>query len=475
MKFTQKMICLVTILLAISLSVGGYSVIHSTFRSGLTSELYDAREDMRMFSLTIQAVCAVPFQNGDEASAVKGMQNFLSREDISKERSFHVTGEKGRILLSNQKERFHLSYDAQMGVIEVRIMSCEGRKYVVASQKLSLYGTMLYLQRSCDITEVYQQTHKELRSYYWIMLCILAVGILITTAFTHFMTRPIRSISRAAVSFSKGKYDKRAQSFGNDELGQLSIVFNRMADKLEEQILSLEDAAQRQKDFTASFAHELKTPLTSVIGYADTLRSRELSRELQVEVANYIFSEGKRLETMSHALLDLFALEEATPKFRTVSAKVLIEDTVERCSYLLKEKDIQIELYIVDQTLYIVPELIQTLLYNLIDNARKASNSKGIIRVRATPAEDGFLFSVLDHGRGIPTEALDRLTEPFYMVNKSRARAQGGAGLGLALCRKIAELHQSTLSFSSQLGKGTCVSLKLGKEFVVWENDGSGL
>ena len=474
MKFTWKMICLVAILLAISLSVGGYSVIRKTFRSGVTSELYEAREDMRMFSLALQAVCAEPLRNSDEATAIKGLRSFLTREDISKERSFHVMTDKDRVLLSNQKENFHLNYEAQMGVIEVRIMTAEGRKYVVASQKLSLYGYILYLQRSCEITEVYSQAHGELGAYYWIMLGILAVGVLVTTILTLYMTRPIRGISRAALQFSKGKYDKRAQVSTDDELGQLAMVFNRMADKLEEQILSLEDAAQRQKDFTASFAHELKTPLTSVIGYADTLRSRELPRELQMEAANYIFSEGKRLESMSHALLDLFALEEETPKFRLVSGRTLLEDTVERCSYLLKEKELQIELYTADCTLRIVPELMQTLLYNLIDNARKASEPKSIIRVRATPTEEGFLFSVLDYGRGIPPESLSRLTEPFYMVNKSRSRAQGGAGLGLALCQRIAELHRSTLVFSSELGKGTCVSLELGKEFVVWERNGSG-
>lgn len=473
MKFTWKMICLVAVLLAISLSIGGYSVIQSTFRTGLTSELYDAREDMRMFSLALQAVCADSFQKGDETAAVNGLRSFLSQEDISEERNFHVTTDKDRILLSNQKERFHLSYEAQMGVIEVRIMTLEGKKFVVASQKLSLYGYMLYLQRTCEISDVYEQAEKELSSYYWIMLGILTVGILVTTVLTLYMTRPIRGISRAAVQFSKGKYDKRAEVFSNDELGQLATVFNRMADKLEEQILSLEDAAQRQKDFTASFAHELKTPLTSVIGYADTLRSRELSRELQVEVAHYIFSEGKRLEAMSHALLDLFALEEEEPKFRTISGKNLLEDTVERCSYLLKEKNLTIELFTQECTLRVVPELIQTLLYNLIDNARKASEKKGLIRVRATPTEDGFLFSVLDYGRGIPQESLSKLTEPFYMVNKSRSRAQGGAGLGLALCQRIAELHQGTLTFSSELGRGTCVSFQLGKEFVVWEKDGS--
>ncbi len=474
MKFTWKMICLVTILLATSLSIGGYSVIRGSFRSGLTSELYEAREDMRMFSLALQAVCADSFRNGDEATAVNGLRSFLSREDISSERSFHVATEDDHVLLSNQKQRFPLTYEAQPGVIEVRIMTLEDEKFIVASQKLSLYGYMLYLQRSCEVTEVYTRARGQLTSYYWIMLIILSVGVLVTTVITLYMTRPIRGISRAATQFSKGKYDKRAQVCSDDELGQLSVVFNRMADKLEEQILTLEDAAQRQKDFTASFAHELKTPLTSVIGYADTLRSRELPRELQIDVANYIFSEGKRLETMSHALLDLFALEEKMPQFRTVSPKVLLEDTVERCSYLLKEKDLKVELFIKDQPLRAVPELLQTLLYNLIDNARKASEDHGLIRIRATPTEDGFLFSVLDYGRGIPPEALSRLTEPFYMVNKSRSRAQGGAGLGLALCQKIAELHHSTLSFSSELGKGTCVSFQLGKELVLWENVGSG-
>ena len=473
MKFTWKMISLVAILLAISLSLGGFGVIRKTFHSKLTSELNDAREDMRMFSLALQAVCAEHFRNGDHDQAVHALQRFLSEGEMSDQRSIHVSGEDGQIFLSNQAEQFYLPYEAQMGVIEVRVMTQEHRKYVVASQKLSLYGSVLYLQRCCEITDIYEQTDKELSSYYLIMLVILVVGVAVTSFLTIYMTRPLRDISRVAVQFSKGKYDKRAAIMGDDELGQMAVVFNHMADALEKQILQLEDAAQRQKDFTASFAHELKTPLTSVIGYADTLRSRVLSREQQIDAANYIFSEGKRLESMSLALLDLFALEKEEPQFKTVSAKRLLEDTVERCSYLLKEKDLRIELYSQDIQLRIVPELIQTLLYNLIDNARKASEPKGMIRVRATLTGEGFLFSVLDYGRGIPEDALARLTEPFYMVNKSRSRAQGGAGLGLALCKRIAELHNTSLSFSSELGKGTCVSFKLGEE-CIWKKDGSG-
>ena len=114
-----------------------------------------------------------------------------------------------------------------------------------------------------------------------------------------------------------------------DELGALAEDFNRMADALELKIQELAAAAQRQKDFTASFAHELKTPLTSVIGYADTLRSRELPRLQQLEAVNYIFSEGKRLEAMSFSLLDLFALERTAPQLVTVQAQALARAVAE--------------------------------------------------------------------------------------------------------------------------------------------------
>lgn len=102
---------------------------------------------------------------------------------------------------------------------------------------------------------------------------------------------------------------------------------------------------------------------------------------------------------------------------------------------------------------------MQTLLYNLIDNARKASDEGSVIHVLGTKIENSYMLCISDEGCGIPQEVLQRITEPFYMVDKSRARADGGAGLGLALCEKIARLHGTRLRFESDLGKGTQVSI----------------
>ena len=107
------------------------------------------------------------------------------------------------------------------------------------------------------------------------------------------------------------------------------------------------------------------------------------------------------------------------------------------------------------------PDLFKTLMINLVDNARKASKRNSTIELYGKAEDGGYAMYVQDHGRGIPQEELIKITEPFYMVDKSRARAQNGAGLGLALCQRIAELHNTKLEYSSELGQGTTVRILL--------------
>ena len=150
--------------------------------------------------------------------------------------------------------------------------------------------------------QAFSQRDANLQIYRQVMLLSVAACTLASIACAAVLTGPIRKLSRSTRSIAGGQYSHRVKVRSRDELGALAEDFNRMADALELKIQELAAAAQRQKDFTASFAHELKTPLTSVIGYADTLRSRELPRLQQLEAVNYIFSEGKRLEAMSFSL-----------------------------------------------------------------------------------------------------------------------------------------------------------------------------
>ncbi|MBR5742609.1 MAG: sensor histidine kinase, partial [Clostridia bacterium] len=201
--------------------------------------------------------------------------------------------------------------------------------------------------------------------------------------------------------------------------------------------------------------------LTSVIGYADMLRGKKLSPEGQKEAAEYIFSEGKRLESMSRALLSLFSLEKEAPVLRDLYFRDVADEIVRSASRSFDEAGVRLALDVQGAVVRAEPDLLKVLILNLLDNARKASAKGDRVILRGERTEKGYRVSVTDQGCGIPREALKKITEPFYMVDKSRAREQGGAGLGLALCQKIAELHGTGLQVESEVGRGTCVSFTL--------------
>lgn len=462
MKFAWKMIAVVAVLLALSLSVCGILVISGSFEAALDAERETAQEELRLFSLTMQALCMEDLRRGDIPGARRTLQDTPYSSDETLKSQFLACTGNGEFLAGSRALHAYIQNDELSDQMLLRICEEADGYYLVASQSVNLYGTRLCFIRCVSIETAFERSRSELRRYELIMVLVLLIALALTMLLCFYMTEPIRRISRAAKQFSEGKYEKRAVVNSEDEVGHLAKSFNSMADSLESKIYELEDAAQRQKDFTASFAHELKTPLTSVIGYADTLRSCKLNQKQQLEAANFIFTEGKRLETMSFALLELFALEQKPPEFTRFSVSELVKEVENSCAYLLEEQNIQLTTKIRKYNLYGVRELLKTLLYNLVDNARKASDPNSEILLLGEPVEGGYLLSVCDFGRGIPAESLARLTEPFYMVDKSRARAQGGAGLGLALCQKIVHLHGSVLQFESAPGKGTVVSFVLG-------------
>lgn len=462
MKFAWKMIAVVAMLLALSLSVCGMLVIEGSFSAAMTSEKATAKEELRLFSLTVQALCMDDLRKGDISGARRTLQDTTYSTDDALENNFLVCTGKGEYLTGSRALHAYLPEERESGQMLLQIVESENGNILVASYSINLYGTQLTFVRCSDVEDIFDRCRGELRRYEIIMVTVLLIALALTMLLCFYMTEPIRRISRAAKQFSEGKYDKRAVVHSEDEVGHLAKSFNSMADSLESKIYELEDAAQRQKDFTASFAHELKTPLTSVIGYADTLRSCKLNQKQQLEAANFIFTEGKRLEAMSFALLELFALDHKEPEFTQFEIGELVKEVSNSCAYLLEEHKIRLTSKIRKYRIHGARELLKTLLYNLIDNARKASEDGGEILLLGEPVENGYLLSVCDFGRGIPEEALARLTEPFYMVDKSRARAQGGAGLGLALCRKIVHLHGSALQFESAPGEGTVVSFVLG-------------
>ena len=270
--------------------------------------------------------------------------------------------------------------------------------------------------------------------------------------------KPIRLLTRATKKMAGGDYSYRARQISNDELGQLTMDFNGMANVLEGTIDKLQEEVRAREDFIAAFAHELKTPLTAIIGYADLLRSRKLDEEKHFLSSNYIYTEGKRLENMSFRLLDIIVTKRETIEPQPVSAKSLFEYLKDMFSGNTEQK---LRISFQKGTVYAETNLLKSVLLNLVDNACKASSQGGVVEVYGKRTEGAYAFQVKDYGIGIPEEELKKVTEAFYMVDKSRSRSRNGAGLGLALCVEILRLHDSELEIESRLGEGTCISFTI--------------
>ena len=273
-----------------------------------------------------------------------------------------------------------------------------------------------------------------------------------------FLTKPIRLLTRATQNMAAGDYAYRARQISRDELGQLTGDFNRMANALEENICKLEEEIEAREEFMGAFAHELKTPLTAIIGYADMLRSHKLDEEKSIMSANYIYTEGKRLEAMSFRLLDIIVAKQEEAQMQEAPVGELF---VYLREMFAEKKEPEIRFSHEEAVVRMEANLIKTVLVNLIDNACKASEADGVVEVTGQRVDGGYRIAVRDYGIGIPEAEQSKIVKAFYMVDKSRARSKNGAGLGLALCAEILKIHHSELQIESKEGEGSCFSFLL--------------
>lgn len=462
MKFRVKMALCMTCIISVLFGAGASVLLSISFDNSLALEKQNACNAYKMVLGSLKLVNAVK-ESPDFADIAYTLQSF-SDGNVEAWDALRLRTQDEALYLDG-KAPFE-TYSTQ--VLEGSLITCciedeEGRRYLQLSTSFSAGPMTMLLDAAYEITALYDAAHAQTRAYHQIFLVLVLIAALVSYMVSYFLSAPLSRLSRAARSIASGDFTYRPHIRSTDEIGTLAADFNRMAQALEENIGELEAAMQRQESFMASFAHELKTPMTSIIGYADFIRSQSLSPEELSDAANYIFSEGRRLESLSLKLLDLLVLKREKPQLCPSSPAALTRGLVRHLEPVYRAEGIRLQCRCEEGNCLLEPDLYKSLLVNLIDNARKAlSDAKtGNIYVLVRMLDDGCRIQVADNGRGIPPEALDHLTQAFYRVDKSRSRRAGGVGLGLALCSEIAQAHGGQITFESRLGNGTCVTVSL--------------
>lgn len=266
---------------------------------------------------------------------------------------------------------------------------------------------------------------------------------------------PLEKLRRTTETIAAGDLTITADESGSDEVAMLAKSFNVMVGKLKEQVEALELDAYRKQMLVDNMAHELRTPLTGIYGYAEYLEKAAVTEEERIDAAGCILSEAARLQRISEKILDTaYIRHNGIPKVK-VDLAGLLQDTANRLENKANKCGVSLVVAASPSCAEGDETLLSMLFYNLTENAIKACVGGGIV----TLVCETNIVAVIDNGKGMTEEQLVHITEPFYRTDRSRARAEGGAGLGLALCKTIADAHGAKMEFSSEFGKGTTVKV----------------
>lgn len=475
MSFKLKVLITNIMLMAVSLGVIGYLMIHNSYRVSMDMQMDRAMEEHQMVVSAVESA-VVDLLVNDSFYSMEQIgeigEEIASTVEGTGTRFCFLDGERQYIYTNGEELDFNkelLDY-LERGKRNYTIEEQDQNEILTIASLIRVNDSNMYLVNQRDISDIYRENEKQIRFFQIIMAAALLVCGGAISVISWWLTKPIEQLNNTASVIASGDYSVRTQLISNDEIGELAEKFDSMAEAIEGHVQELKDHARQQEDFVASFTHEIKTPMTAVIGYADMLRSKEMEKEQQILTANYIFQEGKRLESMSLKLFDLIALKRKDIEKQKIYTQVFGEEIQDSILPILEREDISFSVDMQPAILEGDRDLLKTVFINLVDNARKASKPGNEIRMRGiwNREQEGSPFyeiQIQDDGCGIPEEEVNKICEAFYMVDKSRARKQGGAGLGLATTSLIIEVHQGRFLIESTVEKGTTMRVLLpGKE-----------
>lgn len=470
MKFAEKIIwsCLLTLVIVFSIGAtimllqNHHHLLKTTIQQNLSSY------DMEVYHLQSQLAQDMHSSLTDFGA---NQEKILDQAIYYLEQFHHMTTPKNvsyalsqnnQIVFSNMDNEYHsFISDYQQSYY---LKKTQGKHLLFMTTNIYI-GSETYDFTSCyDISYCYEERDRQVNSFLFISLFIFILALIILKIVSHYMTQSIQRLNLASQRIAKGEYSERTNIQSQDEIGELSRSFDQMAEMNELTIHQLQENVEKKEEFMGSFSHEIKTPMTAILGFADLLRTYDCDQETRQKSAQYIYTEAKRLENLSYALMDLLSMSDRNVKLKSISLQKVFEQLKDY--YHGKTNDYHL---IFDQTSLTVlsqHDLLFILLRNLIDNAIKASHVGQDIHIIVKSQDTKVRISVVDDGIGMSEEDVQKATEAFYMADKSRSRSQGGAGLGLAIVKRICDLHHTQLDIDSCLNQGTTVSfvLEVGHE-----------
>lgn len=422
-------------------------------------------------------------ENGDYQLATESVNAFLKAFSENSQSDVFVTDNSGNILLicrgtsdTFQKQALPENvmeqtlsgmYDGQSTLGGVYQKSCYvvGIPITVATENGTKAVGAVFNSVSASSLSMYRMD--MLKMFVFAALAAFLISFCVVWLFSYNLVKPLRDMAAAVRSFGEGDFSVRVPVTTRDEMGELAVAFNHMAD-------SLATGESSSRSFIANVSHELKTPMTTISGFIDGILDGTIPPEKQEHYLKIVSSEVKRLSRLVKSMLNLSRIDSGELRLRPATFDINQTVLDAMLSFEKPIEDKKLEVRGLEDSVSIKvdgdPDMIHQVVYNLIENAVKFTNEGGYIEVRTEDLKDRVVVHIKNSGEGIAPDEITRIFQRFYKTDKSRSKDKTGMGLGLYIVRTIIKLHGGEITVSSIQGEFSEFSFWLPKQHHLEEN-----
>lgn len=441
MRFWQKTYIFTLVIFLICLNIGILSLTLYTYQKNIEAAETAVAAEQYYIAMSFERDYDALMESYENASPSLLMQSYGAHYG---EKGLFIAFRKGaEELYSNFKSPYsvdkgtliHTDFEEKRHIL-ISAMVCDGEyELIIAKNVESLDSEFRSLMTTYSVTA----------GSVSLVLAVVLYFVLKK------LSGPLETLRKTTEKIETGDFSARVEERGNDEFTLVAKSFNLMLDTINEQMETLEQEADRKQMLVDNMAHELRTPLTSIHGYAEYLENANTTEERRLIAAKYIMSESERLQKISEILLDDAFIRENEIEMSDIDLGAVLTDAAKKLQMSAENAGVEITCDTAPVTVKGNETLLSMLFYNLTENAIKACSAGGKVKISCSECQ----AVIEDNGKGMTEEQLLHITEPFYRTDKSRSRAEGGAGLGLALCKQIVLTHKADMNFESKIGKGT--------------------
>lgn len=466
-KFRWKIFILTISIYIISLAVIGVIITENNYHRSLRNEIKQGLNEEESINDTATLYIRINQQLENKKMNIERYSSRLIDMFKSENTDIAIFNQQLTLKSSTTSIKRDLIVDGLMEAAKGKknyiLKWIDNKHYLLITDYIVVDEEKLILTFLQDISDIDMQRQDQYRFFIIVGMVGFIIVAIVTGTLSKIIIRPLENLKMASREIACGNYQDRLKINDNDEIGQLGVQFNIMADEIEKKVNELREESERKQKFIDNLTHELRTPLTSIIGYSDTLMNIKYDEKVFYRALRFINTEGNRMVKMVNQLMNLILLREDTFDMREEDLEYILEDIEKVLAKKAELKNIDIKIIGENVRRKVNRDLFKGMIINLLDNAINASNDGDKIIIGIESNKDYDMVFVKDQGIGMDNEHIKKVTQPYYRVDKSRSRKSGGAGLGLSLCNEIIKVHGGEIDIDSTKGKGTTVKIKFYK------------